>query len=117
MAAVDIVPVNINFNLPAYENTPQQNSIQLRTSTGADVVTTGGAFGLVIAPQPLAPNSGVGGALTQPTVTLLSYAAGITVLEIANTGLLDKATYNALLHFTPSGGTAQVVGTGTCTIS
>ena len=109
MASIDIAVATVALALIG-DNNSQQITASLRTSANANVVTTGGAFTLNVLPANAPGGFSAALGMQSETPILLSYASGLSVLEVA--GALNPGSYNYELLFTPSGGTAQVVQKG-----
>jgi hypothetical protein len=114
MAQIDMVPANVNFQLTS-DSTPSQFQLQLKTSTGANVVTTGAAFTSVLTPVGAVANFNNTNQNQNPAVSLFSYASGITVLSVTGSGI-PPGQYRHELIMTPSGGDPQIAAFGTCTV-
>ena len=117
MAQIDMVPVQLNVTVPGAPNNVTQVVLNLKTSAGANIATTGGAFSCQIVPSSFPMNSET---IIQntPAAALLSYASGISVVTLTLTSSgLDAGSYKLAMFFTPSGGDIQLCGQGTLQVS
>jgi hypothetical protein len=113
MADIDLAVQTNQLALSASE--PVSAAFATKTTAGANLTLTGAAFAVSIYPTADGSGGPMGG-LINSAVTLISALAGSAVLGFAATTANTSVQMSYLLTVTPSGGTAQTLASGQCTI-